>query len=129
LKKKHAEHNEAVCDFLLSSGDYYDWVTTTAFYSALHFVQHEIFPLNEGGKTYPDFNTYFQKVSKNNNKKANKHSATIELVKKYIPSASSYYRWLYDTCMNSRYVSYQVSERKAIMAKSLLVSLKKELKK
>jgi hypothetical protein len=129
LKKKHAEHNEAVCDFLLASCNFSDWVVTTGFYSALHFVQHEIFPLTENGHTYPDFNTYYRKVLKAKNRRTNKHSATIELVKKHIPKASSYYRWLYDACMNARYTDYQVSVNKAQQARRFLAALRTELKK
>lgn len=129
MRKKHAEHNEAACDYLLASGKFSDWVITTAFYSALHFVQNEIFPLTENGKNYPDFDIYFQKVLKPKNRRINKHSATVDLVKKYIPKASSYYRWLFDACMNARYMNYQVSGAKAQQARDYLTALRKELKK
>lgn len=52
MRKQHAIHNEEACDFLLSSNKFNDWVITTAFYSALHFVQHEIFPLTHDDKKY-----------------------------------------------------------------------------
>lgn len=103
MKKKHAVHNEEVCDFLLASKKYNDWVVTTAFYSALHFVQYEMFPLTYKGIKYKDFNIYFAMVMKRNNRSLSKHKATIELVKRKLPSCVSHYRWLHDACMNARY--------------------------
>lgn len=129
MKKLHAIHNEEACNFLLTSKKFSDWVVTTAFYSALHFVQHELFPLTDNGHKYTDFNVYFGKVLKEKNKKLSKHSATIELVKTNLPLCSSYYRWLHDACMSARYNNYNVSESKAINANNCLVEMKKHLKK
>lgn len=61
MKGKHAAHNEKACDYLLKSRLFNDWVITTAFYSALHYVQDEIFPLTEDRKTYNNFNIFFIK--------------------------------------------------------------------
>ena len=88
MKKQHAIHNEEACKFLLTSKKFNDWVVTTAFYSALHFVQNELFPLTDNGQKYTDFNVYFGKVLKKKNKKLSKHSATIELVKINLPLSS-----------------------------------------
>jgi len=129
MKKLHAIHNEEACNYLLTSKKFNDWVVTTAFYSALHFVQHELFPLTDNGQKYTDFNVYFGKVLKKKNKNLNKHSATIELVKTNLPACSSYYRWLHDACMSARYNNYKVSESMATNAKSSLIELKKHLKK
>lgn len=129
MKKDHAEHNESACDFLLKSGKYPDWVITTAFYSALHFVQHEIFPLKEDGKDYLNFDIYYYKLSRTSKKFKSKHYITKELVSIYIPSINGYYRWLFDNCMNSRYKSYNVSKDEAERARDFLSKLKNELKK
>lgn len=129
MKKQHAIHNEEVCDFLLTSKKFNDWVVTTAFYSSLHFVQHELFPLTDNGQKYTDFNIYFSKVLKKRNKKLSKHAATIDLVKTNLPMCSAYYRWLHDACMSARYNNYNVSEAKATTAKKHLLDLKKKLKK
>ena len=69
MKKQHAIHNEEVCDFLLTSKKFNDWVVTTAFYSSLHFVQFELFPLTDDGQKYTDFNIYFSKVLKKKKQK------------------------------------------------------------
>jgi len=129
MKKQHAIHNEEACDFLLVSNKFNDWVVTTAFYSALHYVQHELFPLVDKGNTYNDFNTFYGKVMKKTNKKLSKHSATIQLVKSHLTTCSAYYRWLHDACMNARYNNYNVSAVKAKTARHFLTELKKHLKK
>jgi hypothetical protein len=92
MRKQHAIHNEEVCDFLLSSNKFNDWVVTTAFYSALHFVQHEIFPITEGGQVYTDLNEYYGKVLKKKNQNFTKHFATIQLVNSKLPKCSPFYR-------------------------------------
>jgi methionine synthase II (cobalamin-independent) len=125
LKKQHAEHNEKVCDYLLKSSNFHDWVITTAFYSALHHVQHEIFPLVESGKTYNSINQYYQRSKT----KISKHDLTITLVKKIIPSAYPYYKWLYDACMTARYINYKTPESFTKQAKLSLQEIKKTLKK
>lgn len=129
MRKQHAVHNEAACDFLLSSGKFNDWVVTTAFYSALHFVQHEIFPITEGKETYKDLNEYYGKVLKKKNKRLTKHNATIQLVCSKTPKCAPYYRWLHDACMNGRYTNYNVSSRKATQARAYLQRLRTHLTK
>lgn len=127
MSKSHAEHNESLCDFLINEKKFNDWIITTAFYSSLHFVQHEIFPLTQGGVTYPNFNNYFNSVLQPLGK--SKHHGTKELVKSEIPLAHSQYRWLFDACMNARYSNYTVSHSKAKQAKNNLQTLKKHLTK
>lgn len=129
MRKQQAVHNEEACDFLLSSNKFNDWVVTTSFYSALHFVQHEIFPLTEGGKTYNDLNVYYGKVLKKRNERLTKHTATIQLVGLKLPKCSAYYRWLHDACMTARYTNYNVSFNKAKQARDYLRLLKRHLAK
>lgn len=129
MRKQHAIHNEEACDFLLKSNKFNDWVITTAFYSALHFVQHEIFPVDENGETYLDLNIYYAKVLKKKNKRITKHFATIQLVTSKLPKCSPYYRWLHDACMSARYTNYNVSVEKAKQAREYLKLLKKQLLK
>lgn len=129
MRKQHAIHNEEACDFLLTSNKFNDWVVTTAFYSALHYVQHEIFPIEEDGETYGDLNIYYAKVLKKKKKGITKHFATIQLVKSKSPNCLSYYRWLYDACMSARYTNYNVSSKKAKQANEYLKKLKNELTK
>lgn len=76
----HSEHNYQVCNFLLDDGRFYDWVVTTAFYSALHLVQEEIFPFTDEEQfTYSSFEQYFSKAI-HDGQKISKHQSTIKLV-------------------------------------------------
>jgi hypothetical protein len=129
IKKHHALHNEAACDFLLNSKQFNDWVVTTAFYSAIHFVHNEIFPLKEDGKVYQSFDSYFSLIMKKKNSKLTKHTATIQLVKLYLSKSVPHYRWLFSACMNARYSNYVVSNTKAKVARDHLSNLKKSLAK
>lgn len=129
MRKQHALHNEEACDFLLKSNKFNDWVLTTAFYSALHFVQHEIFPIEEDSESYADLNIYYDKVLKKKNHRLSKHFATIQLVSAKLPNCASYYRWLHDACMNARYSNYKVSKNKAQLARQYLEQIKNQLKK
>ncbi len=42
---EYAQHNEKACKYLDKKPEFTDWVITTAFYSALHFVRYKIFPI------------------------------------------------------------------------------------
>lgn len=129
MSVKHAKHNEDTCSYLIKNGNFNDWVVTTAFYSALHFVQYEMFPLTEKRVKYNSFNDYYNAVIKKNNPRINKHKATVYMVYKRIPKAGGSYRWLFDACMNARYINYQVSRSKAEKAKMSLDLIKSSLKK
>lgn len=118
--KTHSEHNYEVCEFLLSDGKFYDWVVTTAFYSALHLVQEEIFPFSDDEAfTYLSFEQYFSKQLKEGIK-ISKHQSTIKLVEQRIKGAGNLYRSLHDMCRTCRYRNYHVSPKKAKVAKSYL---------
>ncbi|TGM13637.1 hypothetical protein EHQ82_19240 [Leptospira selangorensis] len=128
MQKDHAKHNEAVCDLLLANGNFSDWVVTTSFYSALHYVQHEIFPITEQGITFPDLDSYYHHL-KQNGKQKSKHRVTINLVNTHIKNAAPKYRWLYDSCMNARYTNYKISKTLATQARKYLTEIKQNLKK
>lgn len=127
MSKTQALHNEEACNYLHSSNKFNDWVITTAFYSALHFVQYEIFPLNINKTTFEDLNQYYNNTIKS--KPLSKHTTTIHLVNSKIPKASPYYRWLHDACMNARYMNFNVSYSKANKAKQYLSLIKNEISK
>ncbi|EZH75044.1 hypothetical protein ATO12_09970 [Aquimarina atlantica] len=120
MSKSHSQHNFEACEFLLKDGKFYDWVITTAFYSALHLVQEEIFPFrDEEGYEYSSFEQYFSK-SLNEGIKISKHQSTIKLVEQRIEGAGNLYRSLHDFCRTCRYSNYRVSPKKAKVAKSYL---------
>ncbi len=128
MQKEHAIHNEAACDFLLANGNFSDWVVTTAFYSALHYVQHEIFPLTEQGVNFPDLDSYYHHLKQNGIQKS-KHRVTINLVNTHLKNEAPKYRWLYDSCMNARYTNYEISNTLATQARNYLNEIKQNLKK
>ncbi len=75
----HAIHNKEVCVHLSKESRYSDWVITTAFYSAVHFVEHKIFPI-KGFKSkrieydFTSFNGYYDFYSNNKVGKINQHN-------------------------------------------------------
>lgn len=106
-KKAHAEHNERTCSYLNTEGKFPDWVVTTAFYAALHYVQHEIFPLQLPGRTFANFDAYYNSLGTN---KSNKHSETIELVfQEFGEDVGILYKWLHDHCWTARYNNFNVT--------------------
>jgi hypothetical protein len=109
MRKQHAQHNLDLCKLLLTDGDYNDWVVTTAFYSAVHFVEYALFPLIENSIEYVDFNDYYDNTSQI----VSKHNCKKRLVRVYLSSVSTKYRDLFDDCHNSRYNNYNVSDYNA----------------
>jgi len=128
-RKNHAVHNEAACDYLLKSGEFNDWVVTTAFYSAMHYLQYELFPKTINGIKYLDFETYYDKEVKHKKIGINKHAAMSLLVSEHLLSAAPFYRQLLDSCWNARYKDYQISYIIAQKARENLTNLKSFLKK
>ncbi len=108
-KKIHAGHNEDACNFLHSDGNYCDWVVPTAFYAALHFVQHEIFPFTVNGRKYNSFDMYYNGHYKGVKNKPSKHVSTVNLVKSELgDDVHQNYSWLFGLCMNARYINYNI---------------------
>lgn len=129
-KKDHAEHNEKACNFLHTQGDYPDWVVTTAFYAALHFVQNEIFPTDIGEKRYISFDNYYNGHFNSTQNKPSKHVATINLVYSELSEEASYlYKWLFDTSMTARYRNFNIDSKIADLSKKRLFELKGFLNK
>lgn len=128
-RKKQALHNEEACNHLESSGKFNDWVVTTAFYSAMHFVQYKIFPIKIKGekkeRTFNCFDDYYS-AQKFELKGVSKHKATVNLVNENLPSISSKYRRLKDLCWSARYNSYKVDPLNVTLSKVILMEIKKE---
>ena len=117
----HGQHNKKACDFLLESGEFNDWVITTAFYSALHYLESELFPLsltNNSGRTnnYHSFDEY---CSENQNYRS-KHRLRRSLIEEHLPEISIEYNTLMDLCWTARYSNYQHEKETAEWAKQNL---------
>lgn len=123
---KHAVHNEAVCNFLDTNVLFADWTITTAFYSALHFINYKIFPQTvssiEGKKTIIE--NIDQYSSYNNPKRVSKHELLSDLAAKHCTAISEDYDWLLDMSMNARYKHYQHDKEIANKARRLLLVIK-----
>lgn len=122
MNKEQAEHNESVCQMLYSNGSCNDWVVTTAFYSAMHFVYSVLFPLTINGFIYQTFHLYHISLPRQN--RPNKHRLTLTLVETHRPEMYIQYRWLFDSSMNARYRNYRVSQGLSDTAKSYLTWIK-----
>lgn len=115
-KVKHAEHNEKACKYLAESGEFSDWVVTTAFYPAIHFVDSILFPKqyevpNSTGKfkTYHSLDEYARDCQRRGDTSNTFHKIRIELVDEILPEISAEFRLLSDNCKTARYHNYQVS--------------------
>lgn len=103
----HAKHNQELCVHLNTDKKFTDWIVTTAFYSALHYVEYQLFPFKIGPTEYINFDVYYDAFKKD---KDNKHDARKRLVYSNVHSkAGSAYSFLKDLCWTARYYDYEVS--------------------
>lgn len=123
----HALHNENACNFIHASKDFPDWVITTAFYSALHFVNYEMFPLDSLGTIFDNFEDYYS--TRCFGKNISKHEATALLVGRYMKNSRSRYRWLLDVCKTARYNNYNADPNHAQQAIDYLSFIKADVTK
>lgn len=114
-KKEHGAHNEVLCDHILQKGSHNDWAITTAFYSAIHYIDHKIFPLVLQGQTVSN-------IEQANNilKKPSRHSAREVLVTQFLSCQTANYAFLDKSCRNARYRNYKVSKDKAKIVRARL---------
>lgn len=130
MRRKHAEHNEALCRHLVRHGQFNDWVVTTAFYSAMHYVYHQLFPLKIGKDNYTDFNDFYHREGLTRyGRAASKHNVTVKLVFEFLKAAGPAYRGLHDMCFHARYKNYQISDAEAKAALQRLEIVKAACKK
>ncbi|MDR4496876.1 MAG: hypothetical protein MRK02_02960 [Candidatus Scalindua sp.] len=125
----HAIHNKEACEYLSKEPKFSDWVITTAFYSALHFIDYKIFPLDLKLSKYPvnftTFNGYYDFYSKNKEGKINQHKARADLVESLFPIIAPQFNKLKDLCHNARYVNYKFDYDIAKNAKQCLEKIEK----
>ena len=127
MRLSHAEHNEALCNLILKDGNFNDWAITTAFYAALHFAQHKIFPFKQGRKVFKDLNHYYFQHLVKSGKRISKHQTMIGLVRSSLPKSYSSYRWLLDASQTARYNDYRVSKEKAFKSWERMQLVKNEV--
>jgi hypothetical protein len=115
LRRDHALHNEEVSDFLATRPEFADWVVTTAFYSALHWIKYSIFPLSvtlDDGtiQVFPDLGAYQRLAFGKQMPSESPHKTLLRLAKTCCPtSVSAEYKRLYSICMTARYEDYRLA--------------------
>jgi hypothetical protein len=122
MSLNHARHNKNAFSFLRTSTNrFYDWEVTTAFYSALQYINAELFPkqyenpLTKRMQFFNSFDDYYRIVKKTDND-INKHSLLQEMVEEYLPEIRDDYRTLKENCWTARYDNYQIEEEIANLA-------------
>lgn len=119
-KKAHGERNKNLCDHLYDGRHYFDWVITTAFYSAIHFVDFKIFPFEHNGTQIKSLDFAFKHQEF---KKGSRHETRAYLVYLKLPKRAADFKYLQDTCWNARYVSYKTTQQAAEMGRLCLDSI------
>lgn len=120
----HAHHNQKAAIHLYNDGacHFPDWVITTAFYAALNYVKHKVFPIGDmqsDGKFLFTY-TFEDYLIQNNKEREDKHSVIRTLVKQHCSPIRAEYDKLLDMCWGARYVDYKRTPEEALAALELL---------
>ncbi len=117
----HACHNEKCCYYLNASeeNEFFDWVVTTAFSSALHFVRSIAFPNykssfnDKNGKKikFHDFDSY-KYAKMRSEKRITPHDIMIEIAVDVLKNDDLHqeYSSLYNLSRTARYDNYQINK-------------------
>ena len=123
---EHAEHNERVCNFLSKKVEYGDWIITTAFYSAIHYVRHLMLPgVFRNGKPCESFEDLF---SDQKFLSEGLHGFQLRYVKDNCRPIYIDYKQLHDLCNTARYVEYNYPREASNQAKGKLEKIKSYVK-
>lgn len=118
---EHAEHNEKVCRFLSKKPDFSDWIITTAFYSAVHYVRYLLLPYTDGTTIFDCFETLFTSKKYPNE---GRHGFSSRFVKEQHPNIYIEYKQLHDYSNTARYFNYSFPRETSTAARELLDSVK-----
>jgi hypothetical protein len=117
----HANHNRDICKDLRNGNKFHDWCITTAFYSALHYVELKIFPFKlSHSVTCNDIRDAQQKL-----KTPDLHETRAKMVEMQCPNIAKAYRWLKNNAHNARYVTYKFTPTQAEKAVNFLDQIEK----
>lgn len=120
-KKQHGERNQNLSEELFKGKIYYDWVITTAFYSAIHFVEDKILPCKVVSKNCKSINDV-----KNAYRMNGRHSSRERLVFDNLPlEVAVKYKWLDDKSRYSRYTTFKITSTEADKAQQYLKEIYK----
>lgn len=114
MRLNHAIHNEELCRKLRAENNFLDWVIISAFYSALHYSEYELFPFQIGNEIYKDFDEYYEVPKSTRN---SRHSTRQKLVYSNIGKlAGVAYHRLKQMAWTARYYDYVFNEADANIA-------------
>lgn len=118
-KKQHAERNKTLSNQLFKGKVYYDWVITTAFYSAIHIVEDKLLPCQVSAKDCKNINDVKKAYGMNG-----RHASRERLVfdKLSMPVAAKY-KWLDDKSRFSRYTTFKVTAAEADKSQQYLKAI------
>ncbi len=112
-KREHGERNFELSELLHEGKKYYDWVVTTCFYAAIHFVEDTFLPCNVTGKDCKVISDVKEAY-----KMKGRHAARERLVFEKIDLKTAVkYKWLDDKSRYSRYTTYKVTPTEADKAR------------
>ncbi|GAA0194870.1 hypothetical protein GCM10009122_58720 [Fulvivirga kasyanovii] len=118
-KKAHGERNKTLSHELLEGKKYYDWVITTAFYSAIHFVEDKILPCEISSRICNNISEVKAAYKMNG-----RHSSRERLVFDHFPIGIAVkYKWLDDKSRYSRYTTFKVTPTEADKAQQYLLEI------
>jgi hypothetical protein len=120
--KIHAERNRKLSNDLYDGKVYFDWTVTTAFYSAIHFVESAFLPGDVKGQRCENINDV-----KKAYKCEGRHETRERLVcEKMTLKSAAYYAWLDNKSRYSRYTTYKVTNTEAEKALTYLNAISEE---
>lgn len=118
LKYSHATHNKKISNLLYNSKEECsDWVVTTSYYSAYHYLKSFLFPgtffchKRRRDYEFSSFEEYYKSYKTVNF--ANRHEAMNHIVDCYLEDLADSCQFLKDGCIEARYYNYQVPPKKA----------------
>ncbi len=117
---EHGLHNEGAAHHLHQTNQFNDWTVTTAFYAALQFVKHKMFPMQIAGVTFDNFDVYTQTIFNRS-----KHGIVKDLLQRHHRTIAGSYNNLFRKCHNARYINYQITDIEAQQAIELLAKIKR----
>lgn len=124
-KKNHAIHNRDVAIHLFKNTEYYDWVITCCFYSAINVIKYKIFPRIINGEEFRTFERYVTEYKRT--LPSSPHTILHQLVNS-VPEMKSIrvqYKMLFDQCHTARYTRYEATEEEAEEALMILDAIMK----
>jgi len=125
MSKSQAEHNEEVCKYLHKANKYPDWVISSAFYSAIHYIDCCLFPdaytmPNGHTKNCHSIDDYYNK----SNQRIKMHQIRMHLVEDNFDKIANSFKWLLEQSFQLRYRNYLASPDEAEIAIKYLKEIK-----